>query len=163
MRTLPKRLAKAEEGVSTIEFAFVATALCALLLGIPDFGLGFWKQMEISNAADAGANYVMANGYTSTSSDAVSSAVNNATNLSGVTPNSSQVCGCPTSSGVKLGTGTPPACGASCSGVTGGSGTSLPYVTVTASVSYSTIFAWPGVSSPMTLTATAIALNPLSN
>jgi Flp pilus assembly protein TadG len=163
MRTLPKRLARAEEGVSTIEFAFVATALCTLLLGILDFGLGFWEQMEISNAADAGANYVMANGYTNT--DAVNSAVNNATNLSGVTPNSSQVCGCPTSSGIKLSAQTPapPACGASCSGVTGGSGTSLPYVTVTASVSYSTIFAWPGISSPMTLTAAAIALNPLSN
>jgi Flp pilus assembly protein TadG len=158
MRTvLRPSLARAEDGVSTIEFAAVATFLCLLLMGVFDFGLAFWEQMELANAASGGADYVMANGYTS--SDAVSSAVTSATNLSGVTPNSTPVCGCPTSTGVKSVSGTYPTCGTSCSGVTGGSGTSVPYVTVTASVSYSTLFSWPGISSPVTLTATAIGSN----
>jgi Flp pilus assembly protein TadG len=155
MRTV-RRLAACREGLSTVEFAFVATFLSTLLLGVADFGVGFWQQMQLSNAANAGASYVMTNGYDST---AVGNAVTNATSLSGVTPGSSPACGCPTSSGVQLVTGTYPNCGSSCSGVAGGSGTSLPYVTATASVSYSTFFTWPGISNPMTLNATAVASN----
>ena len=153
------KLSRAEGGVATIEFAFVATALCVLLLGVLDFGVGFWEQMEVSHAAGAGADYVMANGYTSSAD--VKTAGTNATNLSGVTVTPSSACGCPTSTGVKTGTGlgTYPACGQACTSVSGGSGTSLPYVTVNASISYSTIFSWPGIANPMTLSAIAVAPN----
>lgn len=150
------RLILSEDGVSTIEFAFVATVLSTLLLGVIDFGVGFWQQMELANAVNAGAKYVMSNGYDSAS---VSTAVTSATNLSGVTASSSTACGCPTTSGVQLVSGTYPSCSSSCSSVTGGAGTSVPYVTVSGSVSYSTLFTWPGISNPMTLTATAVASN----
>ena len=146
------RLRGAEDGTATVEFAIVATTLCTLLLGMVDFGVGFWQQMQVANAAKAGADYIMANGYDSTS---VANAITSATGLSGITPNSSTTCGCPTTSGVSAGSGTYPACGSSCTG----GGTSMPYVTVTASVSYSPFVSWPGISSPITLTATAFASN----
>ena len=155
-------LARADGGVAAIEFAAVAGALCVLLLGVLDFGLGFWEQMQVTHAANAGADYVMASGYSSsTGSTNVQTAATNATNLTGLTVNSNSVCGCPTSTGVKTGTGlgTYPTCGQTCTGVSGGSGNSLPYVTVNASVSYSTIFSWPGISNPVTLSAVAIAPN----
>ena len=152
-------LATAAEGAATVEFAFVAIFLCTLLLGLTDFGIGFWEQMQVANAVGAGANYVMANGYTSNTD--VQNAMSNATNLSGINLGApAKTCGCPTSSGIKaVALGTYPTCGSSCSGVAGATGTSLPYVTITASVSYSTIFTWPGIGNPITLSSTAYAPN----
>jgi Flp pilus assembly protein TadG len=137
-----RRLWRAEDGVGAIEFAFVAGILSILLLGICDFGLGFWEKMQVANAARAGAEFAVRNGYNSTN---IQTAVTNATNLSGVqaNPAPAQTCGCPdAATGVSTAT-----CGATCpNGTTAGS-----YVTVNAQVSYSTIFAWPGISSPLTL------------
>jgi Flp pilus assembly protein TadG len=136
----------AEDGVSAIEFAFVAGILSMLLLGICDFGLGFWQQMQVANAARAGAEYAVKNGYDSAN---VQTAVTNATNLSGIqaTPAPATSCGCPNAAtGVTAAT-----CGSTCSdGSTAGT-----YVTVNAQVSYRTLFAWPGISSPMTLASSA--------
>src|SRR5712692_1415424 len=51
------RLWAARDGLGAIEFGFIAPVLVAMLLGILDFGLAFWQQMEIANAADAGAQW----------------------------------------------------------------------------------------------------------
>lgn len=136
------RLWRSEDGASAIEFAFVGGALSLLLLGVLDFGIGYWKKVQVGDAARAGANYAEKNGYDSTK---IQSAVTNATALSGVqaTPAPSQFCGCPD---ISSGVGSV-ACSATCSdGSTAGS-----YVTVNAQISYRTIFAWPGVTNPMTL------------
>ena len=140
------RLAVAEDGVSAIEFAFVAGILSMLLLGVCDFGLGFWEQMQVTNAARAGAEFAIKNGYDSTN---VQTAVTNATNLSGVqaNPPPSTSCGCPDATiGVSNAT-----CGVGCPD----GSTACTYLTVNARVSYSTLFAWPGISSPMLLSSSA--------
>jgi Flp pilus assembly protein TadG len=141
------RLWTAEDGVGAIEFAFVAGILSMLLLGICDFGLGFWEQMQVANAARAGAEYAVKSGYNSSN---IQTAVTNSTSLSGIqaSPAPAQTCGCPdAASGITPQTGTPPNCTAVCAnGDAAGT-----YVTVNAQVSYSTIFAWPGITSPMTL------------
>ena len=140
------RLWAAEEGVSEIEFAFVAGILSMLLLAVCDFGLGFWEQMQVSNAARAGAEFAVKNGYDTTN---IQIAVTNATNLAGVqaTPAPSSSCGCANvTTGVTAAT-----CGASCPD----GGTAGTFVTVSARVSYRTLFAWPGISNPMTLASSA--------
>ena len=112
-----------------------------------DFGRGFWEYTEVQNAAQAGTQYAMVNGYSST---AISTAVIGATNLSGLTarPAPTQACGCPNgSSGIMTA-----ACGSSCSG----GSTAAEYVTASAQASYATIFTWPGVANPMTLAATTV-------
>lgn len=141
-----RRLWRAEDGVSAIEFAVVAGILSLLLLGICDFGLGFWEQMQVANAARAGAESAIKNGYNATN---IQTAVTNATNLQGVqaTPAPSSSCGCPdATSGVSAAT-----CGAGCpDGSTAGT-----FVTVNAQVSYQTLFVWPGIARPMTLASSA--------
>ncbi len=136
------RLWTAQDGVGAIEFAFVAGILSMLLLGICDFGVGFWEKMQVGNAARAGAEYAVKNGYNSAN---IQTTVTNATNLSGIqaSPTPAQTCGCP-----DVATGiSPMTCGAPCpNGDTAGT-----YVTVNARVSYSTLFAWPGLANPMIL------------
>jgi Flp pilus assembly protein TadG len=141
------RLWSARDGVSAIEFAFVAGILSILLLGVCDFGLGFWEQMQVANAARAGAEFAVKNGYDAAN---IQTAVTNATNLTGIqaSPAPSSSCGCPD---VRTGV-TAATCGSTCAdGSTAGT-----YVTVNAQVSYSTLFAWPGISNPMTLASSAM-------
>src|ERR1700730_5398707 len=52
---LPLKLAASQSGLGTIEFALVAGILSTLVLGALDFGVGFWEQIEVGNAARAGA------------------------------------------------------------------------------------------------------------
>jgi Flp pilus assembly protein TadG len=136
------RLWRSEDGVSAIEFAVVGGVLSLLLLGVLDFGIGYWDKVQVGDAARAGADYAERNGYDSTK---IQSAVTNATTLSGLqaNPAPSKFCGCPNAaSGV-----TSVSCSATCSDGTA-AGT---FVTVFAQKSYSTIFAWPGLSNPTTL------------
>ena len=152
MREQPWRgLWSDRSGVSAIEFAFVAPFLCALLLGIADFGIGFRDQMEVGNAARAGAEYAIKKGWDSTS---IQNAITHATTLSGLTANPAptQTCGCPSSTlGVVAAT-----CGVTCSsGSTAGT-----YVTSNAQASYRTIVPWPWIANPVTLTAsTTVRIN----
>jgi Flp pilus assembly protein TadG len=142
-----RELWASREGASIVEFAFVVGLLCTLALGVLDFGRGYWKYTQVQTAAQAGAQYAMVNGFNSTS---IGSAVTAATSVSSLaaTPAPTQTCGCPnTSSGITAAT-----CGASCTG----GGTADKYITVGAQASYSTVFTWPGVSNPMTLSSTAI-------
>ncbi|HEX3537434.1 MAG TPA: TadE/TadG family type IV pilus assembly protein [Stellaceae bacterium] len=143
----PRDLWAACEGVSIVEFALVVGLLCTLVLGVLDFGRGYWQFNQVRTAAQAGAQYAMINGFNSTS---ITSAVTGATSVSSLTatPAPAQTCGCPnTSSGITAAT-----CGAACTG----GGTADTYITIGAQASYRTIFTWPGISNPMTLSSTAI-------
>jgi len=150
-------LRRARDGVSTIEFAFVSAILCALTLGVLDFGMGFYKYMQVQSAAQAGAQYAMLNpGATNTN---ISSAVTNATTLSGLAVASGypqNSCGCPTGS-----TSSPTGMtwGVTCGSACGVGGTAQQYILVRAQASYSTIMTWPGLSNPMTLAATGYTMN----
>jgi Flp pilus assembly protein TadG len=138
------RLWRSEDGVSAIEFAVVGGALSLLLLGVLDFGVGYWDKVQVGDAARAGADYAERNAYDSTK---IQSAITNATTLSGIqaSPAPSSFCGCPD---ITSGVGSV-SCTTTCSDGTA-AGT---YVTVYAQKSYSTIFAWPGVSNPTTLSS----------
>lgn len=143
------RLWRATDGISSIEFALVGSFLTFLLLGTLDFGMLFFEQMQLANAAQAGADYAMMNAYNATN---VTSAAQGATNLSGVSVNPSKMlCGCPSASGgVSSAT-----CGTSCPGTN--AGTATGYVKVQTSVTYRTVFPWFS-SNPVTLTTTAYAI-----
>ena len=95
------------DGVSTIEFAVTASMLATLAIGMLDFGMGLWQQMEVGNAARAGAEYASKYGL---NTSAIQSAVTCATSLSAISasPAPAEQCGCPdASSGVTL-SGSPP-------------------------------------------------------
>jgi Flp pilus assembly pilin Flp len=144
------------KGAVVVEFAVVSVFLSLLFIGMIDFGLGFWEKMQVGNAARAGAEWAISNSkgvFDSTVSNGIINAVGLATGLPSITPNSktstpapTSACGCPSVSGGI----TAAACGASCGA---GNGTAATYVTVNAQASYATLFAYPGLTSPITLSA----------
>lgn len=145
------RIVGADRGSAAIEFGLVAPILVAMLLGILDFGIGFWDQLQVNTAAQAGAAYAVTTGFNSTAiSNAVTSGGPTAIQAS---PAPAETCGCPNAtSGITAATPATPPCSGTCSG--GGSpGT---YVTVNAQLSYTTIFPWPGLARPLTLKSTAM-------
>ena len=138
------RLWAARDGLGAIEFGFIAPVLLLMLLGVLDFGMAFWQQMEISNAADAGAQWGMTNDYNEASIRTVAQA---ATNLTGTTITPSPECGCVNSSTNRISTGygTAPSCTACPTGSV--SGTASNYILVNAKVCYTPLFpTWPGLS-----------------
>jgi Flp pilus assembly protein TadG len=148
--TIPKQLTalcRATEGAAAIELAIIAPVLIAILVPLIDLGLGFYQQMQVEDAAQAGAQYAMAHGYNSA---AIQTAVSAATPLSGITASPSPVtaCGCPNGMAVDAA-----ACGATCAnGQAAGT-----YVTVSAQSVYTPLVPYPGIGSSITLTAQSTA------
>jgi hypothetical protein len=103
--------------------------------------------MQVGNAARAGAEYVVLNGYSSAN---IKAAVTSATGLSSIaaTPDpTSPSWGCPNAvTGIVSANQTDTCPDGSSPG---------SYVTVYAQASYRTIFPWPGIPNPVTLTARA--------
>jgi Flp pilus assembly protein TadG len=145
-------LLAAVEGVSTIEFAVIASVLATLAIGILDFSMGLWQQMEVGNAARAGAEYASINGYNSAG---IQTAVTSATGLSSITASTpSEQCGCPTASAVTFFS---PAQNPPCNTSTCSNGsTPNTYIVVSAQATYTPVVPFLGFSSA-TLTATALA------
>ncbi|HVE02473.1 MAG TPA: TadE/TadG family type IV pilus assembly protein [Rhizomicrobium sp.] len=136
-RSLVVKSARDRSGLAGIEFAFIAPVLALMFIMTVDLGLGVYTKMEVEAAVQAGAEYASLNGY---NSSAITSAVSNATNVSGlsVTPAPNQFCGCPSHTGVTTAT-----CGSTCaSGDAAGS-----YVNVGAQATYSTILTYPSIVS----------------
>jgi Flp pilus assembly protein TadG len=141
------RLLVDDKGTAAIEFGLVGSALTLLMLGLMDFGMGYWESIQVGNAARAGAQYAVVNGW---NQSGISTAVTSATSLASIsaTPAPSESCGCPSaSSGVTSAT-----CGTSCAGG-GNAGT---YITVNAQASYTPIFPISGFSNAVTLTASTV-------
>jgi Flp pilus assembly protein TadG len=141
---LTQRFLASEGGASAVEFGLIAGLLCFLLVGLIDFGMGYWEKIQVGNAARAGVQYAIAKGWDQTG---ISTAVTSATGLSSISasPAPTQACGCPSaSSGIAAAS-----CGSNCTG----GGTAGTYVTVSASATYSTLLSYPGIASSFALTA----------
>lgn len=131
-------------GNAAIEFALLATPLTVLLVGTADYGLGIYRQMEVQNAAQAGAEYALKHGFSTVN---ISTAVTLATPLAvSATPTPAETCGCPSGTTISAAT-----CASTCAnGQTAGY-----YVTVDAQATYTTILPYPGIPNSYTLTASS--------
>lgn len=129
-------------GIASVEFVILAPMLLFMAIGIIDLGNGVYSEMQVQNAAEAGAQYAIAHGF---NSSAIITAVTSATGNPGVTVSSgpSQYCGCPTSTGITTTT-----CGSTCSV----GGTTATFVTVSARATYTPIIAYPGIPSSFIFT-----------
>src|SRR6266851_297060 len=56
-------LARAERGNAAIEFALATPILLGLLVPVADLGIAFAEQIQVQQAAQAGAQYALLNGY----------------------------------------------------------------------------------------------------
>src|SRR5947209_8673258 len=69
----------AREGSAAVEFSVVAPVLAVVLVPLIDIGMAVYQQMQVQDAAQAGAQYAMAHGWNSAS---IQNAVTGATALS---------------------------------------------------------------------------------
>jgi Flp pilus assembly protein TadG len=138
-------------GAVLVEATIFVPMLVVMSVYTADFGLLFYNKMEVQNAAQAGAQWAMANHtyapYAATSSGtqrSIESAVQNATSLTGFTYTPREFCGCVNASSVT----TMPAVAlvactpnSPCNGSSIGSGSGVAglYVQVTATKSYNSL------------------------
>jgi len=146
VRTRLAALLGASDGSVAIEFSIAAPVLAIMFVPMIDIGMAVYQQMQVQDAAQAGAQFAMAHGWNSSS---IQSAVTNATPLSvRVSPAPSKSCGCPDGSSVSAAT-----CGSTCSdGLAAGS-----YVTVSAQATYTPLLPYPLMGSSVTLSAQTTA------
>jgi Flp pilus assembly protein TadG len=146
VRACLARLLGARDGNAAVEFSLAAPVLTIMLVPMVDIGMGVYQQMQVQDAAQAGAQYAMAHGWNSSS---IQSAVTSATALSvSASPAPSKSCGCPDGTSVSAAT-----CGSTCSdGRPAGS-----YVTVSAQATYTPLLPYPAMGSSVTLSAQATA------
>ena len=145
----------ASGGSSAVEFAFIAPIAIAMLIGVVDFGAGFYLQMEAQQAAQAGAQYAVVNGFIPNapatdprSPNAVANVVINATLFKTVTANPlpNSTCGCASASGIVTTT-----CTGTCSDGTAPG----VYLNVSATGTYTTLLPYPFISNSFPLNGTA--------
>jgi Flp pilus assembly protein TadG len=138
--------ARGREGTAAVEFSVAAPILVVIFIPLIDIGMAVYQQMQVQDAAQAGAQYAMAHGW---NSSAIVSAVTSATPLSvSASPSPAKSCGCPASSSVSAAS-----CGSTCpDGQTAGT-----YVTVGAQATYVPLLPYPLMGSSVTLSAQATA------
>jgi Flp pilus assembly protein TadG len=132
-------------GVATIELSIIAPLLVLALICTADLGLGIYRNMQVQNAAQAGAEYAATHGF---AASGIVGAVQAATAFSGITasPEPTQFCGCASATGVASAT-----CGSACSG----GSIAGTYVSVSALATYTTLLPYPLLPSSFSLTAQA--------
>jgi Flp pilus assembly protein TadG len=144
------RLASGESdgirGVSAIEFAIIAPVFLIALIGTIDIGLGFYRQMQVQNAAQVGAQYAALHGFDGTD---IANAITSATAYSAITasPAPSKFCGCVSTSGVNV---------VDCASSWPGGAAAGSYVTASAQATYNTVLPYPLIPSSYTLSAASI-------
>ena len=123
----------------------MAPILVFLSIGVIDFGAGTYRQMQVQEAAQLGAQYAVIHGF---DASAISDQVATSTAFSTVTatPAPTSYCGCVASGAVQTAT-----CGSQCAnGVAAGS-----YVTVRTAAQYSTTLAYPSIPRAFSLSGQA--------
>ena len=146
-----KAMFAASGGMAAVEFAIGVPILLALLVPACDLGMGFSQKLQVWQAAQAGAQYALANGFAST---AIQNAVTGATSLSSIsaTPAPVESCGCPTGSALAAANPAVPPCTGKCpNGAQSGT-----YVTVSATAIYYPLIPYPTLGSSVTLTAQSL-------
>lgn len=143
-------------GVSAVEFGLVTPIFLAALSPVIDLGLAYSEKIRVAQAVEAGAQYASSNPYNgSTWSTNVQNAMTNATTLS-ISPSvGSETCGCPNAANTAIVTdsnGTPPNCSGSCPD------NSNPgyYVTISASLTYTSVMPYSLLGASTTLSSQAV-------
>lgn len=124
------------KGAAAVEFALLMPFILIMLIGLVDFGMGLWTQMQLESAARAGAQYALID-YADTSG--IQNAVTGSSNLTTApTPLATTFCECSN--------GTSVSCAGTCA-----SGSVRIFVRVTATSSFTPLLSYPGMPNPFTL------------
>jgi Flp pilus assembly protein TadG len=144
-----RRFVSDQNAAGAIEFAFLSPIMIMLALLTIDLGLGGYSQMQVQNAAQAGAEFALYNySYTTYTNQNIIAAVNSATSNPGISasPSPVQFYGCPSDDGLVV-----VSSGTTCSnGQAAGA-----YVSVYASTTYKPLVSYVGVSNSYVLNGQA--------
>jgi Flp pilus assembly protein TadG len=132
-------------GTSAVEFGLTVTFLTAIIVPSVDLGMGAYTQMQVRNAAEAGAEWAIRN--QNFDQTAITSAVTGATAISvSANPVPAKFCGCLSGSPASVASAS---CGTTCAdGATAGL-----YATVNAQATYTPLFPYPVLGQTMTMSA----------
>jgi Flp pilus assembly protein TadG len=132
-------------GAAAVEFGLIVVSLTVMVICVADIGMGFYRKMQVHNAAQAGAEYAMLHGFSASS---ISNAVTSATSFMGISasPAPTQSCGCASSSTITT---------VSCSSLCPDLSEPGTYVTVSAQGTYDTLLPYPLLSNSLTFVAQA--------
>lgn len=145
-----------DDGAALVEFTIFAPILVVMSIYTMDFGLLFFKSMDVQNGAQAGVNWAIANRVYNFSQ--ISTAATNATNGTGISVSTGYPllrCGCPSSTGVTFTTYNSTSCPSCGGGLEGGL-----YATVQTQATYNSFVPYglfSGASATRTLTAQSTA------
>jgi Flp pilus assembly protein TadG len=132
-------------GSAAVEFGIITPVLVLMAVCSIDFGIGFYRYLQVESAAGAGARYAAIHGFDATTmANAITAATSNL--AISASPAPTQFCGCPSSTGITVA-----ACGSTCTG-------GLPvgtYVTASAQSTYNPIINYRLLPKSFTLGATA--------
>jgi Flp pilus assembly protein TadG len=135
-----------EEGAVTAEAAVVVPMLVLTLFATADFGRAFYAYLTLSNAALAGAQYVVLNEAQSGNTTKIAEAAKlEAQNIGAITVASSTFCQCPNGQSANCSAST-------CSGY----GAPRTFIKVTTSQTFRTIFPYPFIPRTVPINRTAI-------
>jgi Flp pilus assembly protein TadG len=138
-----KKTWRREAGSALIEFGLAFPVLMLVLVGTADFGRIFYTYITVANAAHTGAEYGAASAPKTNDTAGINqAALNDATDLTGVTITSTPFCQCSNGSPVNCAT-------SSCSPL-------RYYVSVTAAKTFHTLIPYPGIPSSSNVTAVAV-------
>ena len=151
--SLLKRLAATSRGVAAVELGLLLPLVTGLIVPLVDLGMGAYTQMQLVDAAQAGADYAARTAAYGFVASNVQSAATGATVLTGVTATASQVCGCVSGTTISTFAGTTPPCAQTC-----GSGGPGLFVTVSTNANYTPLFPYPVLTTNgyVTLAAQAV-------
>jgi len=135
--------AGSERGASLVEFGLMLPFLVLFLLGVIDLGRAYYINLEVTNAAYAGALYGTQNPTDVTGMQ--NAALGDAADLAGMTVAATYGCECSDGSNVVAACSSQPSCGVNV----------VNFVQVNTSVTYKPIFPWPGIPTSLAMQGSA--------
>lgn len=132
-----------DHGNALIELALILPLFCLILLGTVNYSLRIQQAMQVTSAATAGAAYGLIPGNQADLTGMQNAATSAASGVANMTVTASQLWTCAPGGSSVLSSST-------CSSY----GTPIQYVQVHTSASVPALFAWPGLSSAMTVQQT---------
>jgi Flp pilus assembly protein TadG len=139
-----------DAGQSLVEFALTMPLFILILVGTAELARFAWASIEASNAARAGVQFGAQTHTTASDTNGIqAAALNDATNLSGLTATSSHTCFCSTAASTTIDC---PTALTSCPAPA----TIIEYVQVNTSAQVTPLINYPGLPTPFTVQGSAI-------
>ena len=165
-RRMDGRKSSGQRGQSLLEVALITPLLLLLALGVIEFGRYAYIAILVGNAAHAGASYGAEGLAQSADTAGIQQAAdndfqNNGQPVSSLTVTSSTTCGCDSSGTISMqtslcSTSSNPSIGNTIAACGAGGGHWVVMVSVEAKGTFSSLFNYPGIPSPITIDRTAV-------